>query len=785
MDLPVEKWKIYVTQKWSLLAPSLKKKLSHTASLRDIFLLSLTHFHPEDNEYLHNLSRYHCVKKDPRLALSYKEKGNERFQKKAYRSAAALYSKALSHTEIGSPEMAVCYANRSAAFFYLGQFEVCLEDIGRAQVEGYPNRLYPKILRRKAECLLSLGRLQEAAETLSDLENKMSLDPNLKAATHQMLLNKFSQMKVKTCKEKHSLVSQPTGLDSAQKDLEHWEENSRISCASASLSLDFSTCKGRHLVAAKDIIPGEILLREEAFVSVLCPGENFILQGTTKATLDEQHDNEDLHCHCCLRQLVASVPCQGCSYAKYCSSVCAQLAWKNYHRIECSLGGLLLTLGVLCHVTLRAVLVAGFTEVCTLVKQLHGGDVVESCKAVTKGDSASIPGCDADGQYSSSYQTVFSLLPHTEKHSPEFQFLCSLCIAALCKRLEDTGLTALIVGKSISECPGESKAAKTSPELKILGEAMLRHMLQLRCNAHAITTLRESGSGDGPVASSEQVRLATAIFPVVSLLNHSCDPNTSVAFNGTTVEIRALQPVLRGQEILHCYGPHRCRMIAIERRKQLLSQYFFECQCQACLAELCPNSTKKAAPHNVFCCPDCHMPMQGSGMLHCSSEACKVLVPEDRFQCQLHDLQLLIETALELLGNGKPGQSVELLLKCRLVAKRFLSPEHLIIGEIEDHLAQAYVTLEKWQEAAGHLQCSIQIVEAHYGSSSAEVGQELFKLAQVLFNGRIVLEALHTIQKAEKVLSVHFGTQSTQVQELQEMKVCLEEFLGNLNCSNN
>lgn len=41
------------------------------------------------------------------------------------------------------------------------------------------------------------------------------------------------------------------------------------------------------------------------------------------------------------------------------------------------------------------------------------------------------------------------------------------------------------------------------------------------------------------------------------------------------------------------------------------------------------------------------------------------------------------------------GQSVELLLKCRLDAKRFLSPEHLIIGEIEDHLAQAYATMGK------------------------------------------------------------------------------------------
>lgn len=321
----------------------------------------------------------------------------------------------------------------------------------------------------------------------------MSMDPNLKASTHQMLLNKFSDMKVTPCKEKNSTVSQPTVLDSTQKDLEHWEENHRISCASASLSLDFSTCKGRHLVATKDILPGELLLREEAFVSVLCPGKGLLLQGTTKATIDELLDNEDFHCHYCMRQLLASIPCQGCSYAKYCSPACAQLAWKNYHRIECSLGGLLLTLGVFCHVALRAVLVAGFREVSTLLKQFHGGAIVESYKEGTKEDCAFIPGCDADGQYSSSYCTVFNLLPHSEKHSFEFKFLCSLCVAALCNRLGDTDLMTLILGNSPSESPGESKAAKMSPELKLLGEAMLRHMLQLQCNAHAITILRESG----------------------------------------------------------------------------------------------------------------------------------------------------------------------------------------------------------------------------------------------------------------------------------------------------
>ncbi|XP_063002825.1 SET and MYND domain-containing protein 4 [Elgaria multicarinata webbii] len=787
MDLPVEKWKVYVSQKLTLLEPLLKEKLCHPMSIRDSFLQSLTLFHPEDEEYLFSLSRYYCVKKDPSMVLSCKEEGNNRFRKKEYRIAAVLYSRALSHAEAGSPEMAVCYANRSAAFFHLGQFEVSLEDIRRSEEEGYPDRLYLKILLRKAECLLSLGRLEEVAEALSCVENKMSADQSVKATSYQMLLHKFSQLKVKACKEDSSVVCQPTVPDWAQEDLESWEENSRISCASSSVSLEFSTCKGRHLVASKDILPGEILVREEAFVSVLHPGESFLLRGSAVAMLSGQLANEDLHCHHCLRQLLAPVPCQGCSYAKYCSHECSWRAWESYHRRECSLGGLLLTLGIFCHVSFRAVLVADFAEVNTLVEQSHREGIVEpgaealASRAATETASASIPGCDADGQYRSSYRAAFSLLPHAEEHSPEFRFLCGLSVSALCKGLRDAGPEASIPGKNTSENQEEPSAAMASPGLEVLGEAMLRHMLQLQCNAQAVTALRATGFEDRPIASREQVRLATALFPVVSLLNHSCDPNTSVTFGGRTAEVRALEPIPRGQEILHCYGPHRCRMGAARRRERLLSQYFFECRCQACSEELQPSARKRAScsEDRLFCCPDCQMPMQGErGMLRCSSGACKALLPEDHFQCQLRELQQLTETALEPLEHGEPGRSVELLQKCRLDAKNFLSPVHLTVGEIEDHLAQAYATMGRWHEAAGHLCSSIQAVEAHYGPSSIEVGQELFKLAQVRFNGRAVSEALLTIQKAEEVLSMHLGARSSQVQELQEMKACLEEWLG-------
>lgn len=88
--------------------------------------------------------------------------------------------------------------------------------------------------------------------------------------------------------------------------------------------------------------------------------------------------------------------------------------------------------------------------------------------------------------------------------------------------------------------------------------------------------LHLTGAENSPVQSSREIRIASAIFPTLSLLNHSCCPNTSLVFSsgitvdpsdfsesvaedrgtarGVTVTVRAAKGIAAGQDILHCYG---------------------------------------------------------------------------------------------------------------------------------------------------------------------------------------------------------------------------------------
>lgn len=157
-------------------------------------------------------------------------------------------------------------------------------------------------------------------------------------------------------------------------------------------------------------------------------------------------------------------------------------------------------------------------------------------------------------------------------------------------------------------------------------------------------------------------------------------------------------------------------------------------------------------------------------MLSCDNTSCTEAVSRDHLVSRLRDLQQQVGKARKLLRNGKLERAIQLLLGCQRDAESFLSAEHSVVGEIEDDLAQAYATLGDWQKSATHLQKSLQVVEVRHGPSSVEMGHELFKLAQIFFNGFAIPEALSTIQEAEKVLLVHYGPSNDEIQELQKMK---------------
>lgn len=109
-----------------------------------------------------------------------------------------------------------------------------------------------------------------------------------------------------------------------------------------------------------------------------------------------------------------------------------------------------------------------------------------------------------------------------------------------------SGSSGATLDLSLPHCEGSTTES--------LSAKLLHYLLSLQCNGHAVTTVMlqeeerlamslcnasskasttclsdgDSLSSDKPSTGQSCVRLALAIFPVTSLLNHSCKPNTLV-----------------------------------------------------------------------------------------------------------------------------------------------------------------------------------------------------------------------------------------------------------------
>lgn len=73
--------------------------------------------------------------------------------------------------------------------------------------------------------------------------------------------------------------------------------------------------------------------------------------------------------------------------------------------------------------------------------------------------------------------------------------------------------------------------------------------------------------------------LGTSLDLVGSLMNHSCDPNVLIVFEGRSLHVRSIRPLSAGDEITQCYTD--VGMDVLIRQKALRSDFFFECRCES------------------------------------------------------------------------------------------------------------------------------------------------------------------------------------------------------------
>ncbi|XP_057321694.1 SET and MYND domain-containing protein 4-like isoform X2 [Microplitis mediator] len=453
-----------------------------------------------------------------------------------------MYTLTIAVAPANSCELSSAYANRSIALFKARLYSDCINDIERALAMDYPEKSKAKLYARKARCLMILNpenaaqKIQDALEETTKWLEKMDLNDNG--------IN-FVRKTVKNPEKLVPAKKEFKKLDDERNLPEIPNDNEEIPGASSAIKLVYSNKFGRHIVATRDIKPGEILAVQQAYVSNLFP-EKFYT-----------------HCIYCLKQTWAGIPCDKCAYAIYCSETCRQAAWSSHHEIECQVVGPLIAMGMnnLGLMSLRLLISA--------VKE--AGDLKSLKNHLKKIDSLTDPrtrGFTGKILDDKKYASVYTLETNTTKRSVDDLFGRSLNASYITYVLAKK---SKIFGDVLS---GDLIDLKEHRWFTFIGGLIMRHQQIIPSNTHLITEENMS------IVPYER---AAVILPSNSYFNHSCNPSVDLVEFGKNKATVATRAIKKNEQIFDNYGMHYIYTPDTWLRQKYLKQrFFFDCKCEAC-----------------------------------------------------------------------------------------------------------------------------------------------------------------------------------------------------------
>ncbi|XP_069133259.1 SET and MYND domain-containing protein 4-like [Argopecten irradians] len=712
--------------------------------------------------FFENCKKIHC--KSVEKSKCHRDEGNRFFQHKQYEESLQCYTKAVVHApgvEARTEDLALAYANISASLFHLQRYQACLANITAAKENGYPDCLLHKLLLRQAQCLFHGHQIEEAHTSLQAAKEHVKTNEK----KTELFLREVSNFEKKLQNVAANKNNQSSKSEKAKLPDLSYGRNQVVTQATSGIRMEQTTDKGRHLVATQELQAGDTLIVEKPFAAVLLP------------------DHYDSHCHHCFGQLDPLViPCGRCTHIRYCSKECRKTSWTSYHHVECPYLDLLHSVGI-AHLSIRIVLVAGLQFLLEFKESLKKLSDQERQSGKEK-----IGGVSEDGVYGRGYLTVYDLMPHSQNLVTEdlFQYSLTACLLLNILQASDWFRTesesssaacgtrlSINADNALDRGPISNDVKHLSDSERYVGGLLLRHIQQLVCNAHAITELQVTQATDlSLVETNSQVRVATAIYPTASLMNHSCDPTIISSFDRDWLVVRTVRDVKERSEIFNCYGPHFKRMSGPERKQILKEQYFFDCQCNACQRDEDQNST-----YMVFRCPKCEKGLvEGKTDVLCSGCGyCDNSLPYKEKAGIAKDL--FLQSIQNLEAHNITG-AIDVMKRCHKIRNSLLHRYHRDLTETKDFLARCYAIKGDFKNSCQYLKESVSSIKTVYGDSSIEYANELQKYAEVLVSAGYMETALTAANDALPIFKVHYGNSHKSVTELDELRCSLQRNLN-------
>uniref|UniRef100_A0A452J5Y6 [histone H3]-lysine(4) N-trimethyltransferase n=1 Tax=Gopherus agassizii TaxID=38772 RepID=A0A452J5Y6_9SAUR len=231
--------------------------------------------------------------------------------------------------------------------------------------------------------------------------------------------------------------------------------------------------------------------------------------------------------------------------------------------------------------------------------------------------------------------------------------------------------------------------------------------LQVTCNCFTIS-------------NGEMQDVGVGLYPSMSLLNHSCDPNCVIVFEGRQLLLRSVREIQIGEELTISYI--ESLMPSSERQKHLKRQYCFECNCL-----LCKTQEKDA----------------------------DMLTGEEKAWKEIKDLRLITEWE-------------QVLAMCQTLLNNSadrLPDTNIYLLKMLDCAMDACINLRRWEEALLYGNRTLKPYSFHPLRAV-----QMMRVGKLQHTQDMFPQALETLKQAYNIMKVTHGADHSLVQDLMKLK---------------
>ncbi|KAL3729635.1 hypothetical protein ACJRO7_026722 [Eucalyptus globulus] len=306
------------------------------------------------------------------------------------------------------------------------------------------------------------------------------------------------------------------------------------------------------------------------------------------------------------------------------------------------------------------------------------------------------------------------------------------------------------------------------PEINI--KEVAENFSKLSCNAHTI-------------CDSELRPLGTGLYPVISIINHSCLPNAVLLFEGRTAVVRAVQHIPQGSEVLISYI--ETAGSTTTRLKSLREQYHFACACPRCAKLGQPDDIKESAILEGYRCEDDRC----SGFLLRDSEKqgfvcqqCGRVRKKEEIRGIASEIKLMSERTS---SSTSPSQAVSIYKMIENLQGKLYHPSSIILLQTREKILKAtLMDLQDWKEALVYCKLTIPVYERVYPGYHPLLGLQYYTSGKLEWLLDDTGNAIKSLTKAVDILRVTHGTNTEFVRELvMKLEEARAEASHNLSCA--